>query len=382
MLAELHKALTVSQHPGMDKHLNLPRLMWQGLPFLTSQKGYARPPLTLYWSVNSVCNLHCKMCDVGTPNPDSNFFKNLRINGQRTDIDIGRFKAVIDEVAASKPMISITSTEPLLYKPLGDAIRHCRERNLDIAITTGAYTLAKRAEELVEAGLTRLNVSIDGPPALHNEIRGRKDSFERSAEGIRLVKEEARKRNSSIEVLINFTITNSNYDQLVAFMDCLGDLPVDRVNFSYMNYVTRDMAGVHNAIWGDRYKATVNCLNEETSPDRVKVDVLCAQLAELKARGDKRVAVLPELSREELEIFHYQPQRFLSSQRCMVSWFIGQIIANGDVIPYTRCYYIPFGNINEQPFMEIWNGEKMRAWRQDLRKHKRFPACTRCDQCF
>ncbi len=43
-------------------------------------------------------------------------------------------------------------------------------------------------------------------------------------------------------------------------------------------------------------------------------------------------------------------------------------------------YYIPFGNINELPFMEIWNGEKMQEWRRDLRKQGRFPACTRCDQ--
>ncbi len=382
MLAEIRKALSVSHHPGMGKHLNLPKLVWQGLPFLYSPGGYARTPLTVYWSVNSVCNLHCKMCDVGTPNPDSNFYRNLRLAGQRTDIEISRFKAVVDEVAASKPMISITSTEPLLYKPLGEAIAHCFERGLETAVTTGAYTLANRADELAEAGLTRLNVSLDGPSAIHNEIRGRKDSFERSIEGIRQFKESARRRNRQVEVLLNFTITNSNYGQLVAFLDSLEGVPVDRINFTFMNWVDPEMAETHNAKWGEKYKATVNCLNDETHPTRVDVRELHAQLQAVRRRNDPRISIMPDYQVGDLATYHYDSMRFMTPQRCMVSWFIAQIIANGDVIPYTRCYNVPFGNINEQSFMEIWNGPKIRAFRRDLRWNGRFPACTRCDQCY
>lgn len=382
MLAEIRKALSVTHHPGMGKHLNLPKLVWQGLPFLYSRSGWARPPLTVYWSVNSVCNLHCKMCDVGTPNPESNFFRNLRIAGQRSDIEISRFKSVVDEVAIHKPMISITSTEPLIYKPLGEAIAHCHSRGLETAVTTGGYTLVQRADELVEAGLTRLNVSIDGPAPVHNEIRGRKDSFERSTEGIRKLKESSIKRRHPVEVLINFTVTNSNFTQLVPFLDSLTDVPVDRINFTFMNWVDPQMAEAHNSKWGDRYKATVNCLNDETHPARVDVRDLHAQLEAVRRRRDPRISILPDYGVGDLATFHYDPLRFMTGQRCMVSWFIAQIIANGDVIPYTRCYNVPFGNINEQSFSEIWNGPKIRAFRRDLRWHGRFPACTRCDQCY
>jgi hypothetical protein len=43
---------------------------------------------------------------------------------------------------------------------------------------------------------------------------------------------------------------------------------------------------------------------------------------------------------------------------------------------------VPLGNINEQPFLEAWNSDKARAWRGDLRRHGRFPACTRCDMVY
>ena len=173
MLDEFKKALKASEHPGISSRITLPVLMRQAAPILLSPAGRARPPLTLYWSVNSVCNLHCKMCDVGLVNPDSNFFANLRIDGKLHEIAIDRFRSVIDEVAHSKPMVAITSTEPLLYKPLPEAVAYCTERQLETTVTTGAYTLPQRADDLAAAGLTRLVVSIDGPPEIHNMIRGR-----------------------------------------------------------------------------------------------------------------------------------------------------------------------------------------------------------------
>ena len=94
----LKKAMHAEKHPGISGNTSLPRLAWQGLPYLTSPAGRARPPVTIYWNVNSVCNLHCKMCDVGTFNEDSNFYKNLRIDRKLHEITLEKFSSVIDEV--------------------------------------------------------------------------------------------------------------------------------------------------------------------------------------------------------------------------------------------------------------------------------------------
>jgi Fe-coproporphyrin III synthase len=384
MIDELKKALSVRKHPGMSRATSLPKLAMQAMPFVTSPRGEAKVPMTIYWSVNSVCNLRCKMCDVGNANPDSNFFANLRIDGKLHEIVIDRFRAVIDEVAHHKPMISITSTEPLMYRPLGEAVSYARGKGLDVAVTTGGYTLPKRAEELAEAGLNFLSVSIDGPPDLHNKIRGRVDSFQKSVEGIRLFREALAKRGKSAEILINYTVSNMNFDTLVEAYDALKDVPVDRINFTYMNYVDAEMADTHNALWGDHYKATVNCLNDDTDPKKVDVDVLYAQIQAVKAKdkGIGRVSWLPDFTLEELKKYFYNSMEFMGHSRCMVSWFIAQIIASGEVIPYTRCYNVPFGNINDDAFMDIWNGDKARDWRRTLRAEKRFPACTRCDLVY
>ena len=384
MIDEFKKALAARKHPGMSDRLSLPLLMRQAAPFVTSPAGRARLPITLYWSVNSVCNLYCQMCDVGTANKESNFFANLRIDGKLHEIQIDKFKSVTDEVAHAKPTISITSTEPLMYKPLGEAVAYARSKDLDVVVTTGAYTLPQRAEELAEARLSRLVVSLDGPPEVHNKIRGRKDVWQRAADGIRKFREAVDRRGGKAEILANHTTSNLNFDSLDAFYEQVTRLPIDRINFNYMNFVTGSLAERHNAEWGTKYKATVNCINEFTQPEAVDVDVLHQQVEAVKALDrDRRIATfLPEFTRDELRRYFHSPHEFMGGTRCMVNWFIAEIIASGEVIPYTRCYHVPFGNINEQSFVDIWNGPKAREWRRDLRTHRRFPACTRCDMVY
>jgi Fe-coproporphyrin III synthase len=384
MIDEFKKALKVKKHPGMSRNASLPQLMMQATPFITSRAGKAKIPLTLYWGVNSVCNLRCKMCDVGNVNAESNFFANLRIDGKLHEIQIDRFRAVIDEVAAAKPMISITSTEPLMYKPLAEAVSYARSKDLSVTVTTGGYTLPKRADELAEAGLDHLCVSIDGPPELHNRIRGRGDSFQKSTEGIVKFREAIDKLGKRAEILVNYTITNMNFDALESFYDTMREFPVNRINFTYMTFVSQTMADAHNELWGDKYHATVNCLNDDTDPARVDVEVLYRQIQAVKAKdaGIGRVTFLPDFTLEEMKRYFHAPNEFMTESRCMVSWFIAEIIASGEVIPYTRCYNVPFGNINDDSFMNIWNGKKARDWRRELRSEKRFPGCSRCDLVY
>lgn len=376
------KALKAAKHPGIGSGTTLLSLARQGLPYLTSLEGRANPPITIYWNVNSVCNLHCKMCDVGTFNEESNFFKNLRIDRKLHEISLQKFCDVVDEVAGYGPVMAINGTEPLMYRPLATAIAYAKKKGLDVAVTTGAYNLPQRAEELADAGLARLNVSIDGAPELHNQIRGRPDVFERATTGILAFREAAVRKGHEPEILINCTITNLNYRELTGFYDSVAKFPVNRINFVNMNFVTEAMAQAHNLKWGKKYPATVNCLSDEVQPSKIDVPVLCEQIRNISAKADKRVCFLPDFDGTGLNTFYHSPSKFLGQIPCMSTWFIAQIMADGEVIPYTRCYHVPLGNINQERFLDLWNGDKAKAWRRDLRKVGRFPACSRCDMAY
>lgn len=381
ILDMLRKGLYSLEHPGIGSKVTFFSLLKRILFYFFSPAGHSGNPLTIYFSINSICNLHCKMCDVGTQNADANFFKNLRLNGSPDQLKFEEFCSVVDQVKHFKPMIGITSTEPLLYKDIVRCVEYVVKNEMEILVTTGGYLLPRYAEGFVKAGLTRLYVSIDGPPAVHNVIRGKADSFERSIDGIRIINRYKRETNSRYpEVFLNYTISNHNYYCLEQFMESIIGLELTGVKFTLMNFVTQEMANAHNPKFGHEYFATVNCLQGGTDPLEIDTDVLWKQMEIIKRKYGSILEILPPVNRKELDCYFKESSKRLRKNRCMVSYFIAQIIANGDVIPYTRCYNVVLGNIRKQPFREIWNGPKIRKFRRDLRQHGQLPACARCDQ--
>jgi MoaA/NifB/PqqE/SkfB family radical SAM enzyme len=379
MLFELKKAVQAFHRPGIDTKPW--RMVRNAVPYYLPGERRASAPLTIYWSINSVCNLRCKMCDVGMFNEQGTFFKNLRIDRKLHEVDVGVFKAVIDEVAPDRPFISINSTEPLMYKPLPEAIEHCTRRGLRTAVTTGAYTLPRLANALAEAGLTRLNVSIDGPPDIHNHIRGRADSYEHAYEGIEAFAAACRRLGRKAEIYANCTITNLNHHRLVEFYDSIARLPLDSINFAYMWFIDPATAAEQNRDYGDRYDVTASCYSEWIDPHAVDVDVLAGQIDQLKDKP--KVYFSPLFSREELKTYFHKPNEFVNpAGRCLATWFFLQILADGSVIVYTRCHSKPMGNINTQSIADIWNGPQVQAWRKFIQRVGKMPMCKRCDLAY
>ena len=379
MLFELKKAVQAFHRPGIDAKPW--RMVRNAVPYYLPGDRKVSAPLTIYWSINSVCNLRCKMCDVGMMNEEGMFFKNLRIDRKLHEIDIEVFKRAIDEVHVDQPFISINSTEPLMYKPLAEAIEHCTRRGLRTGVTTGAYTLPKQADALAEAGLSRLSVSIDGPADVHNHIRGRKDSYAQAYAGIEAFADACRRRGRKFEVYINCTITNLNYNRLVEFYEAIAPLPSTAINFTYMWFIDEQTATEHNRQYGDRFPVSASCYSEWIDPHAVDIDVLADQIDQVKGRP--RVNFSPLFTREELKTYFHRPNEFVNpAGRCLATWFFLQILADGGVIVYTRCHSKPMGNINTQSIADIWNGPQVRNWRKFIQDAGKMPMCKRCDLAY
>lgn len=379
MLFEAKKAIEAFHRPGIDT--SPWRIVRNAAPYYLPGEIKVSAPLTIYWSINSVCNLFCKMCDVGMFNEQGMFFKNLRIDRKLHEIDIDVFKRVIDEIAPDRPFIAINSTEPLMYKPLPEAVSHCTQRGLRTAVTTGAYTLPKHADALAEAGLSRLNVSMDGPRDVHNHIRGRNDSFEQAYAGIEAFAAASRRLGHKSEIYVNCTITNLNHDRLVEFYNTISPLPLTSINFTYMWFIDPATAQEHNKEYGDRYGVTESCYSEWIDPIAVDIDVLANEIDQLKDRPN--VNFSPLFTREELKTYFHRPNEFVNpAGRCLATWFFLQVLADGSVIVYTRCHSKPMGNINRQSIAEIWNGPEVKNWRRFIQNAGKMPMCKRCDLVY
>ncbi len=337
-------------------------------------------PSTIFLAVNGICNLRCAMCDVGMRNRESQFYQLM--SGSREELLPDRVKTFIDEVKYFSPIIAITSTEPFLYGPLIDISDYIISRGLELYITTNGLLLEKYAEPLVRLNVPLLQVSIDGPPDIHNRIRGVENSFEKSLEGIRLVTEYKRKYNSDKpRIGINYTISNLNDAHLFEFSRLMNDTGVSSITFSHLNYVTEKMAEKHNSLFADICRATPSSMSSDVV-DPTKVD--CMKLWEqIKlVKGDRftpTITFVPEIqSRTMLFDFYNRPEVIVTKDKCSAPWTVMQIMGNGDAAVITRCFNIRLGNMYEDSFDEIWHGERYKNFRNILRKHKLFPACTRC----
>ncbi len=128
-------------------------------------------------SVTDRCNLRCTYCM-----PENVTFMNKR--ELLTFEEIARFVEIVAPLGIDK--IRLTGGEPLLRRDLPRLVEMiCRVPGIkDIGLTTNGITLAESARALFDAGLRRINVSLDAlDPDRFREL-ARRDGVERVIAGI------------------------------------------------------------------------------------------------------------------------------------------------------------------------------------------------------
>ncbi|MEC4726247.1 GTP 3',8-cyclase MoaA [Shewanella sp. D64] len=130
------------------------------------QDNFGRRFHYLRMSVTDVCNFKCTYClpDGYRPNGRSKFMALSEIEN---------LVAAFAEVGTQK--IRITGGEPTLRKDFTDIIRAVADNDkiTTIATTTNGYRLEKHAREWYDAGLRRINVSVDSlDPKMFYQITG------------------------------------------------------------------------------------------------------------------------------------------------------------------------------------------------------------------
>jgi MoaA/NifB/PqqE/SkfB family radical SAM enzyme len=121
-----------------------------------------RTPDQVTISITEECPNRCLHCAL----PDS---------GRQQKLDPERVKGIIAQVLEmGTTLVIFDGGEPALYKELPDLVRSVDERAIATLFTSGAGFSAKFAEQLKEAGLHAVNVSLDSPhPEEHDRMRGR-----------------------------------------------------------------------------------------------------------------------------------------------------------------------------------------------------------------
>lgn len=153
----------------------------------SSNKFLTRPPLVdsfgrvhnnLRISVTDRCNIRCFYC---MPESNVQFLPRTEL---LTFEELTRFVSVAAKCGVNK--LRLTGGEPLVRSNLSDLVGRLAKIDgiQDIALTTNGLLLADYAQPLFEAGLHRLNVSLDGLSEATFQKISRRSGLEKVLAGI------------------------------------------------------------------------------------------------------------------------------------------------------------------------------------------------------
>ncbi len=124
------------------------------------------PVQRIHLEVTSHCNFSCEFC------PDS------RMKRMRDFMDYELLQRILDEVeekGIAQSVLFHLMGEPLLYPRLLDAVAYASGKGLETILTTNGVLLTEEVlNDLREAGLTKIILSLQTPDAKSFEIRGAK----------------------------------------------------------------------------------------------------------------------------------------------------------------------------------------------------------------
>ena len=126
-------------------------------------------PLFLHLDMNQECNYKCPHCIIGT-------LSEVKENYSGDYLDFNNFKKVIDEGSEHNcpSMEPQGNNEPFLIKDLHKYIYYAHQKGfIDIMLNNNGSALTKkRAQQILDSGLTRLRFSLDAfTPETYSKVR-------------------------------------------------------------------------------------------------------------------------------------------------------------------------------------------------------------------
>jgi MoaA/NifB/PqqE/SkfB family radical SAM enzyme len=291
-----------------------------------------------------------------------------------------QWKAFIDEVAIFKPAILVSGVEPLFRSDIFEFLSYvCLEKGLRCEVNTNGYLLPEKAEGLVNSGIEKLYVSLDGPQKVHDCIRGVDGCHERVIEGLKRVIALTEKRHKP-GLSVFYTISDYNFQYLAPTLSILEGLGVKDMLFTHLLFINEQMSTVSNKLHPEFPTTPVNI--SDVHPGKIDIDVLASQIKEVKRNKKIKANFFPELPVSKLAAYYREPLKLISNNRCIFAWNLASIRADGELMVIPRCSVNNLGNVNKTPFKQLWNSKSLRDFRIALKDIGSYPSCSRCCALF
>lgn len=177
-------------------------------------------PAVLILGLTRNCNLNCLHC---YSNSGGGRFKDLSPDFW--------FQTIEEAGTMGVRHIILTGGEPLMMREIREIARKAHDMGISVELSTNG-TMLTSLPSVVEY-VSYVGVSLDGPPQVHDRVRGIKGAYDRALEGVRFAK------SLGLKVGLRFTITALNWWYVDDVLTTVEREGLDRICFYHLAYVGR-----------------------------------------------------------------------------------------------------------------------------------------------
>lgn len=293
------------------------------------------------------CNFQCEHCG---SRAGEKVFKE-KVTSQEIK---GAFLDVAENFKAEKITIAVTGGEPLLRKDLFEVMEYARSLGFNWGMVTNGFLVDNKVvQKSKKAGMTTIDISIDGLEGDHDSFRNKKGSFRRAKNAVKLYS----KADFLKCLRITTVIHPGNINQLDEMYETFKNWGIDSWRLLTVDPIGRAVDNSETLLDKNNYEKVLQHVKKKRKEkSKLVVTLGCAHFLgddfEDEVRG---------------HFFH-----------CATGINIGSILHNGDIFV---CPNVPRkkdliqGNIRRDKFSEVWkNGFK-------IFRDKNRTSCNECRKC-
>ena len=344
-----------------------------------NDNGGVPPPLTIGVNLTFKCNLRCKMCG---QYGERGVLRGVEAEFRKQHLSIRELQSIIDEISPYNPDVFVWGGEPLLHPEFVDFIRYVKARGLICTVNTNGTLLKRCATALVEAGLDGIDLSLDGPAELNDEIRGIPGATMAAVEGARAVAQAKSMRGTNSPMIKAVcTISEANVSRIEELVDLVAGEGVFELLCLQLGWFTTEEIGeCHEKVFQKLFSLKASSWGGFVEAcGKVDPELVKGLMAWCRSRRSAPpIVFFPDVGPADLAAYYCRPEKPIGKNRCMAPWLAADIRPNGDV---TFCPDFPdyvVGNVRDERFMDIWRGPRADVFRKTLRRKRLFPICSRC----
>lgn len=233
------------------------------------RKGYQHiveehPLRQLFWECTLHCNLHCRHCG-----------SDCKVKAGVTDMPLHDFLRVLDNISQHtdphQVFVIVTGGEPLMREDIALCGAAIYKKGFPWGMVTNAlYLTPQKFNDLLNAGLHTMTISMDGLGDEHNWMRGNKHSFEMVSQAIDLLVS-----HPEIKFDILTCVNRRNYPHLDAIKQFLIDKGVKNWRVVAVFPVGRAASDPDMHLMPEEYKGILEFIKQTRKEGRIACSYGC-----------------------------------------------------------------------------------------------------------